>query len=171
MFRSVKVLFQRDPTKDLLSGKMFFEGYKLIWPDGRPVQVGVNAFCSYGQRVLGLGRYLKGSTEKFVELMCFPIQDRDQDMTKLPGHRVRRVYLERRGSKGTIHFIDGTPTAAVFDLNKDEPQVLHWIGLSSLRDGEQLWIDVAARLCETSPAATTQNEASANNHILPDSLA
>jgi hypothetical protein len=170
MFRSVKVLFQRDVTKDLLSGKMFFEGYKLMWPDGRPVGVGVNAFCSYGQRLLGLGRYLKGHSERFVELICYPITHRDQDMTKLPGHRVRRFYLQRQGSRGTVHYMDGTPTAAVFDLNRDEPQVLQWIGLSNLRDGELQWLDVAARLCEGSPTSV-QTDAGDSKHIVPDSLA
>src|SRR5947207_968539 len=37
MFRTLKVLFQRDPAKDWLSGRLFYEGYRLIWPDGRPV--------------------------------------------------------------------------------------------------------------------------------------
>jgi hypothetical protein len=170
MFRSVKVLFQRDVTKDLLSGKMFFEGYKLVWPDGRPVGYGVNAFCAYGQRLFGLGRYLKGSTERFVELICYPIANRDQDMTKLPGHRVRRFYLLRQGSLGTVHFMDGTPSAAVFDLNRDEPQVLQWIGLSSLGDGEQQWLDVAARLCDVAPSSGP-NDAVDNKHIVPDSMA
>jgi hypothetical protein len=170
MFQSIKILFQRDPAKDLLSGKLFYEGYRLIWPDGRPVGVGVNAFCKHGQRLLGLGRYLKGYKEKLLELMCFPLAGRDQDMTKLPGHRVRRFYLERRGSLGTLHFMDGTPTAAVFDLNKDEPQVLQWIGLPALRDGEQLWIDFAARLVEakTSPG---QDEPGDQGRTMPDTQA
>jgi hypothetical protein len=157
MFRSLKVLFQRDPAKDLLSGKLFFEGYRLVWPDGRPVGVGINAFCKHGQRLLGLGRFLKGYKEKFLELICYPVASRDQDMTKMPGHRVRRFYLERKGSLGTLHFIDGTPTAAVFDLSKDEPRVLQWIGLTNLRDGEQVWIDFAARLVDAAPSAG-QNE-------------
>src|ERR1051326_1807281 len=93
MFRSLKVLFQRDPAKDLLSGKLFFEGYRLVWPDGRPVGVGINAFCKHGQRLLGLGRFLKGYKEKFLELICYPVASRDQDMTKMPGHRVRRFYM------------------------------------------------------------------------------
>jgi hypothetical protein len=170
MFRSVKVLFQRDPAKDLLSGRLFYEGYRLIWPDGRPVGVGINAFCKHGQRLLGLGRYLKGCRERLLELICFPLGSRDQDMTKLPGHRVRRFYLERRGSVGTLHFMDGTPTAAVFDLNKDEPQILQWIGLPNLRDGEQLWIDFAARIVDGKPPAT-QNDQDMSGRPMPDTLA
>ena len=41
--------------------------------------------------------------------------------------------------------MDGTPTAAVFDLEHDEPQVLYWIGLPALGDGERQWLDLAAR--------------------------
>jgi hypothetical protein len=160
MFRTLKILFRRDPNNDRLADKILLEGYRLLWPDGRPVDIGVSAFCTHGQRLLGLGRYLNGCTEKFIELICFPLASRDQDMTRLPGHRVRRFYLERRGSLGTIHFMDGTPTAAVFDLNKDEPTVLHWIGLSSLPDGEQLWLDFAARMCDSLSDAGKADSAS-----------
>jgi hypothetical protein len=32
----------------------------------------------------------------------------------------------------------------VFEMGRDEPRVLHWIGLSSMDDGERQWFDLAA---------------------------
>ena len=66
-----------------------------------------------------------------------------------PGCRVRRFYLERSGPQGRLHFMDGTPTAVVFDLTQDEPRVLHWIGLPLLREGGRQWFDLAARAVDT----------------------
>lgn len=40
--------------------------------------------------------------------------------------------------------MDGTPTVAEFEIGRDEPQVLHWLGLPDLADGELLWFDLAA---------------------------
>jgi hypothetical protein len=40
--------------------------------------------------------------------------------------------------------MDGTPTTLVFDLEKDDPEVLSWIGLSGLDDGERQWFDLGA---------------------------
>ncbi len=40
--------------------------------------------------------------------------------------------------------MDGTPTALVFELGRDEPEVLHWVGLTGLSEGERLWFDLAA---------------------------
>jgi hypothetical protein len=152
MPRTLTVLFRRDPSRDRQSEQVRFEGYQVCWPDGRPVAVGLDAFCAHGQRLLGLGRHLKGRTERQIELLCFPLRDREADMTKLPGARVRRFLLRRNGREGRIHFLDGTPTAAVFDLGADEQSVLHWIGLPALKDGGSQWIDLAARAAE--PAHT-----------------
>ena len=82
----------------------------------------------------------------------FPLADGEASLTRLPGHRVRRFSLQRHGHQGRIYFLDGTPTTIVLDLDRDEPAVLHWIGLSGLRDGERLWFDLAARPLE--PTAT-----------------
>ena len=65
---------------------------------------------------------------------------------------MRRFLLQRTGREGRIHFLDGTPTATVFDLGTDEYRVLHWIGLTGLKDGEGQWFDLAARAIE--PVAT-----------------
>jgi hypothetical protein len=152
MPRTLTVLFRRDPSRDRQCEQIRFEGYQVFWPDGRPVAVGLDAFCTHGQRLLGLGRHLRGCGERQIELLCFPLRDRDADLTKLPGARVRRFLLQRTGREGRIHFLDGTPTAAVFDLARDEQRVLHWIGLPSVADGEGQWFDLAARAAEA-PAA------------------
>jgi hypothetical protein len=145
MNRTLTILFRRDAARDRHQAEIQYEGYQLYWPDGRPVGVGVDAFCKHGQRLLGLGRYLAGCAEKLIELAVFPLQSREDNLTRLPGCRVRRFFLERTGPHGRIHFLDGTPTAAVFDLHRDEPEVLHWIGLPDLPDGGRLWLDLAAR--------------------------
>src|SRR5262245_8918753 len=135
MARTLTLLFRRIPDRDHHSGKIAYEGYEILWPDGRPVALSVSAFCSQGQRLLGLGRHLAGQAEKLINLICHPLQGLEDAMTRLPGCRVRRFFLERRGTSGRLHFMDGTPTAVVFDLAQDEPFVLDWIGLPSLGDG------------------------------------
>jgi hypothetical protein len=108
------------------------------------VGVGLEVFCAKGQRLLGLGGHLAGRPERLIRLTCFPLAGPEDGFNRLPGHRVRRLFMERRGNVGRLHFLDGTPTALVFDLGKDEPEVLHWVGLSGLGDGERLWFDLAA---------------------------
>jgi hypothetical protein len=144
MARTLTLLFRRDPSRDRQQGLIQFEGYQILWPDGGSVALGVDSFCRQGQRLLGLGRYLAGCAERIIDLLCYPQTSGDSHMTRLPGHRVRRFYLERTGQQGRLHFLDGTPTDAVFDLGSDEPRVLSWLGLPTLSDGGRLWIDVAA---------------------------
>ncbi len=145
MSRTLTVLFRRDPSRDRQHGRIHFEGYRLFWADGTPVDVGLDAFCLHGQRLLGLGRYLAGRGERLLELLCFPLSGREDDLTRLPGHRVRRFFLQREGEGGRLHFLDGTPTATVFEEGRDDPRVLDWIGLEGLLPGECLWVDLATR--------------------------
>jgi hypothetical protein len=139
------LLFRRDPSRDRHEDKVYYEGYDVLWPDGRPVSVGVDALCKHGQRLLSLGRHLAGCRERLIDLLCFPLAGRDDNLTKLPGHRVRRFFIERHGREGLLHFFDGTPTTIVLDLHRDEPKVLQWVGLTTLRDGAQQWFDLAAQ--------------------------
>jgi hypothetical protein len=148
MFRSLTVKFVRDPARDGMRGNVHFEGYRAFWPDGRPVATGLDAFCKHGQRLLGLGRHLRGCSERLIELICFPLSGRDDDLVRIPGHRVRRFFLERQGNHGRVHFLDGTPTNTIFEIGRDETPVLEWIGLPALAEGEQLWFDLAARAVE-----------------------
>ncbi|MCI0683264.1 MAG: hypothetical protein L0Y71_14270 [Gemmataceae bacterium] len=114
------------------------------WPDGRPLAIGFDAFCRHGLRLFGLGKRLGGCREKLIKLVCLPLSSREDDLNRIPGHRVRRFYLERHGKTGRLHFMDGTPTIAEFELDRDEPSVLHWVGLSELQDGARQWMDLAA---------------------------
>jgi hypothetical protein len=151
MPRTLQVLFRRDPSKDRSDKDIHYEGYTILWPNGRPAAVGLDGFCKHGQRLLGLGRHLAGCRERLIDLICFPLTGRDDDLTRLPGARVRRFFLERSGPQGRIHFLDGTPTAIVFEEGRDEKPVLRWIGLTTLRDGERQWFDLAARSVEPAP--------------------
>ena len=149
MSRIITLLFRRDPTRDRQCEIGHFEGYEALWPDGRPVTLGLDALCKHGQRLLGLGKYLAGCEEKLVRLVCMPLAGRDDNLNRIPGHRVRRFYLLREGQGGRLHFMDGTPTTATFEIGRDEPRVLHWLGLPGLADGEIQWFDLAAMAVET----------------------
>lgn len=145
MKRTLQILFRRDPAQDRRDEEVHYEGYRLLWPDGSAVGVGVDSFCKHGQRLLGLGRHLAGHRERLVEVICFPLGDREDRLNRLPGARVRRFCLRRSGRQGRMHFLDGTPTTIVFDLDRDEQVMLDWVGLSGLADGEDQWFDLAAR--------------------------
>jgi len=144
MVRVLTVLFRRDPSRDRQDDRIAFEGYSVLWPDGRPMATAVEAFCSIGRRLLGLGRHLAGTSERLIDLKCFPLKDRDDDLVRLPGHRVRRFCLVREGDRGRLHFLDGTPTNTVFQIGRDDEALLRWVGLSDLADGQTLWFDLAA---------------------------
>jgi hypothetical protein len=145
MGRTICMLMKRDPSRDRREGERCFEGYAILWPDGRPVGVGLDAFCRHGQRLFGLGRELRGRAERLVEMTFYPLAGIEDDLTRLPGRRIRRFFLKRQGRRATLHFLDGTPTAVGLDLDRDEPRVLEWAGCSALRDGETAWFDLAAR--------------------------
>ncbi|MBY0231962.1 MAG: hypothetical protein K2W96_21980 [Gemmataceae bacterium] len=151
MPRTIRVLMRRDPSRDRLDRSIPLAGYALLWPDGRPLGVGFDAFCKTGQRLFGLDRHLEGRSERLVELLCFPLTGREDALTRLAGHRVRRFFLLREGRQGRLHFLDGTPTSVVLDLDRDEPAVLEWIGLPALQQGEAGWFDLAARADGTEP--------------------
>lgn len=159
MSRTLTLLFRRDPSRDRKTDKVHFEGYVPLWPDGRPVAVSLDAFCKHGLRLLGLGKHLAGCTEKLVKLVCLPISGRDDDLNRIPGYRVRRFFIVRTGKIGRMHFLDGTPTASVFELGCDDPRVIHWIGLNSLEDGETQWFDLAAVEADTIVAPRPRRQA------------
>jgi hypothetical protein len=144
MFRTLDVLFRRNPSNDRQDQKVEYEGYQVLWPDGVAVGFGADAFCKHGQRLLRLGKHLAGASERLVRLTCYWLSGRDDHLTRIPGHRVRRFYIERRATQGRLHFLDGTPTAIVFDVDRDEQAVVEWVGLNELGEGEQRWFDLAA---------------------------
>lgn len=146
MPRTLQVLFRRNPANDRTENDIHFEGYEFRWPDGSLVEVGgFDAFCKVGQKVLGLGRHLAGCGERLVDMILMPVADPEVPISRAPGQRVRRFYLECTGRQGRVHFMDGTPTAIVFDKAYDELRILQWIGLATLKDGERFWFDITAR--------------------------
>ncbi len=148
MARSLTILFRRDSSCDREHENIQFRGYRPFWPDGRPVAVGLDAFCKHGLRLLGLNRHFANRQECLIKMIQIPLQGREDKLHRLPGHRVRRFFLQREKQEGRIHFLDGTPTTIVFHLEKDEPEVLIWLGLPCLKDGDRLWFDLAARPVE-----------------------
>src|SRR5690242_17067572 len=88
MSRTLTLLFRRDPSRDRQTEQCNFEGYHVLWPDGQPVAIGVEAFCKHGMRLFGLGKYLAHCDEKLVKLIYFPLDGRDDDLNRNPGHRV-----------------------------------------------------------------------------------
>ena len=170
MSRTLRVLLRRDPSRDRTEEDIRYEGYKVLWPDGRPAAVGLTAFCKHGQRLLGLGRHLAGARERLVDLIVFPLPDGEASLTRLPGHRVRRFSIRREGRQGRLYFLGGTPTTVVFDLDRDETPVLHWIGLPALRDGEQQWFDLAARPVDMPARAPTASPAFGIHPVSHDAL-
>ncbi len=138
------VLLQRDPARDRQDNQLVFTGYRVLGPDRRPLSLGFDAFCKQGQRLLGLGRCLGERREQLIDLLCIPLAGSQDSLTRLPGHRVRRFCLRRSGRQRRLHFLDGTPTAILLDLDCDEPDVLDWIGLPGLGDGDSGWFDLAA---------------------------
>src|SRR5262249_21370338 len=66
MTRTLTVLFRRNPARDRDNANVAYEGYEMLWPDGRPLAVGLEAFCKHGQRLLGLGRHLGSCPEKLI---------------------------------------------------------------------------------------------------------
>ncbi len=102
MSRKLQLLFRRDPTRDRQEGKIHYEGYEILWPDGRLVALGLEALCKHGQRLFSLGRHLAGCRERLLDLLCFHLAGPEDGLTRLPGHRVRRFYIERHGRQGDL---------------------------------------------------------------------
>jgi hypothetical protein len=127
MESTLRILLQRDPSRDHEDPQACLQGYNVLWPDGRPMSVGFDAFCRQGQRLLGLGRWLPECGRQLIDLNCFHVISREESMTRLPGHRVRRFCWRRKGRKGRLHFQDGTATAIVLDLDCDEPYLLELV--------------------------------------------
>ena len=75
MTRTLRVLMRRDSSRDRQDGQTYLEGYAILWPDGRPLGVGFDAFCTQGQRLFGLGRRLRGCRERLVDMIYFPWPD------------------------------------------------------------------------------------------------
>src|SRR5262249_17784435 len=108
------VVFRRQQSRDDASGNITYSGYDIFWPDGRPVRVGLSRFCQIGSRLL-VGRRHEGDTA-VVKLTLYPVAGLEAPLTRPGGGvRCRRFYAVRNGDQVRLHFLDGTPTEAVFD--------------------------------------------------------
>src|SRR5262245_26206833 len=149
MARVLTVLFRRDSSRDRQTANAIaLEGYQLLWPDGRPVTYGLQAFCRHAQRILGLQRCLAGCDERLLELTVFPLRGREDELTRVAGLRVRRFLMKRQGPCGRIHLLNDAPTEISFEVGRDEQRVVDWIGLTARRAGEQVWFDFTGRAAE-----------------------
>jgi hypothetical protein len=166
MVRTLQMLFRRDPSRDRQLNDVDMDGFEMLWPDRRPVGLGMDAFCYHAQRILSLHRFVNEDEERLLELVVFPLRAKDDEMSRLPGLRVRRLLLRRQGSVGRIHLINGTPTAVTFELGRDEARVVDWIGLSGLRDGEHQWFDITVRPVEVTWEVPVRLNGGARRHSM-----
>jgi hypothetical protein len=133
----------RPGTVGVRSGIISAE-YDIAWPDGRPVQASLKRFCTFGARLL-LGRHYAGGPA-LVSLAIHPVAGLEAPLTR-PGRgvRCRRLYAMRLGDTIYLHFLDGTPTEAIFHATKDEPSVLRWLQTDRMRPGEPFWFDLSSQ--------------------------
>lgn len=148
MNRTIRMLFRRDPTRDGELNNVAMAGFELLWPDRRPVHFGLGNFCRQSQRILRIEHLVSPTEERAMEWVQFPLHSCEEPMTRLPGVRVRRFVIRRKGNVGRLHLVNGQPTEVTFEIGRDEPRVVDWVGLSRLRDGEELWFDFAVRQIE-----------------------
>jgi hypothetical protein len=98
-----------------------------------------------------LGRYLAGCSERVVDLVriLLAVLHRRAAIGRRPSIACRATAFAAcvcaAREDRDVHFLDGTPTTIVLDLDRDEPRLLDWFGLPDLGDGESRWFDLAAR--------------------------
>jgi hypothetical protein len=141
------ILFRRQQSRDAASGNIVYSGYDIFWTDGRPVRVGLSRFCQMGSRLL-VGRRHEGDLA-VVKLTLYPVAGLEASLTRPGGGvRCRRFYALRHADHVRLHFLDGTPTEAVFDPAVDEWAVSRWLQIHRMQPGEPFWFDLAS---ETMP--------------------
>lgn len=144
MERRLILLFQRNYENDHANGKVVYSGFDVTWPDGSRVEAVLEKLCQHGVRTI-LGRRAVADRQ-LVELIIRHLPNRDAPLPpSRQGVRSRRLFLSRHGETGTIHFLNGVATDISFQLGRDDPRVLHWVGLSDLEDGGCRWLDLLAR--------------------------
>jgi hypothetical protein len=155
------VRFQSRPGTERVRGGITSAEYDIAWPDGSPVRTGLSSFCNIGSRLL-LGRRYQGGAA-LVRLTVYPVAGLKAPLTRPGGGvRCRRLYALRHGDTIRLHFLDGTPTEAVFDAAQDEPPVLRWLQADRIRPGEPFWFDLGSQtLAEECPASEPLSAAAA----------
>ncbi|HVS36247.1 MAG TPA: hypothetical protein VMS17_11820 [Gemmataceae bacterium] len=135
--RKESVVFRRNDSKDEQIGGIEYTGYDVFWPSGRRVRgLAFDRFCKIGVRYL-LGR--EKPEIAAVDVYFLPLPHRDVLLPRVPGCRLRVLYLERTGSQLKLFLSDDTPTDIVFDLERDEERVLTWLGARQAADGGRQW--------------------------------
>jgi hypothetical protein len=145
MARKLQILFRRDPKRNRQLNNVDMDGFQLLWPDRRPVESGFDAFCRHTQRALGLHRHMEDVEEQLMELIHYPRNGREDSLVRIPGQIVRRLMVKREGVVGRLHLLNGAPTEITFEMGRDDPRLLNWVGLPELADGEERWFDLKAR--------------------------
>src|SRR5438477_292271 len=140
--RKLSVVFRRNESKDEQVGAIEYTGYEACWPSGRRVRgLAFDRFCKIGTR------YLLGKEKpQFAPLDVYflPLEDRGALLPRVPGCRLRVLYLERAGDDFRLFLSDETPTDIAFGLQRDEAPVLDWIGAHGLADGARQWFALYA---------------------------
>lgn len=148
--RELLVRFQRDPAGDCCRDGLAFRGFRFFWPDGRPLRTGLSRLCGVGT-ALFFGRRRPVPDECLLRLCCAATSEDAPPRRPAPGVRVLRLYLQREGSRGVLHFHNGLRTEVVFEDGVDEPRVLRWVGMDGLADGGRVWLDLFALPCGRYP--------------------
>lgn len=152
--RKLSVVFRRNESKDEQVGKVEYTGYDAYWPTGYRIRgLAFDRFCKIGVRYL-LGREKPQSAD--VDVYFVPLPHRGALLPRVPGFRLRVLYLERLADEFRLFLSDETPTEIAFDLHRDERAVLNWIGARSIADGGRQWFALYAvkRVCETVPVSS-----------------
>jgi hypothetical protein len=137
--------FQRRPGTEHARGGITSAEYDIAWPDGRPVQTGLSRFCNFGSRLLLGRRYAGGTT--LVHLTVHPVAGLEAALTRPGGGaHCRRLYAVRRGDTIRLHFLDGTPTEAVFHAAEEEAELrTAEAQLTEARKGPELHASLVAQ--------------------------
>jgi hypothetical protein len=144
--RELLVHFRRDLAGDCCRNGLTFRGFHFYWPDGRPLRTGLSRLCGIGTALL-FGRRRPVPDDCLLRLCCAPTTEDALPRRPSAGVRVLRLYLQREGSRGVLHFYNGHRTEVVFEDGVDEPPVLRWVGMDGLPDGGRVWLDLFALPC------------------------
>jgi hypothetical protein len=152
--RELLVRFRRNPAGDGCRDGLAFRGFRFSWPDGRPVRTGLSRLCGVGT-ALFFGRRQPVPDDCLLRLCCAATAEDAPPRRPAPGVRVLRMYLQREGPRGVLHFHNGLRTEVVFEDGVDEPRVLRWVGMDGLADGDRIWLDLFALPCGHPPVGET----------------
>jgi hypothetical protein len=148
LITELTVRLQPCKRRDVAEEGIPYFGYDILWPDGRPVRVGLRRFCRVGARLL-LGRD-HGQEAQLIQLTLHPVAGLQAPLTRpVRGVRCRRFYALPQREEIAVYFLIGVPTDVVFDRMRDEPEVLRWLQAERMLPGEPFWFDLACQTIDT----------------------